>query len=302
MWAHCSRSDLTLLACFAGAILCSTHLLLAQAMDPLPAVPPAPVRASATPVLSPETQGDVLMVRGNYAAALRAYQLGSLQSAAICNKIGVAYHHLFALEEARKHYLMAIHLNPHYAEALNNLAAVYHGQGNYKQAEKTYKQSLKYAPDSALTYKNLGTAYLSDEKYKLGAQAYQKALTLDPNVFETGQVHPIEDSASRAQRADVSYYMAKTYATVGNNEQALLFLRKALVEGFSDRRRLIEDKDFAGLRGMPEFQQLMEQMHPVRTPHGVTGSIFASGAYRVTTPMAAFPQEKPHFAVPSCAE
>jgi hypothetical protein len=31
-------------------------------------------------------------------------------------------------------------------------------------------------------------------------------------------------------------------------------------------------------------------------------SIFTSGAYRVTTPMAAFPQEKPHFAAPSCAE
>jgi tetratricopeptide (TPR) repeat protein len=271
MWAHCSRSVLTLFVCFASALLFSPNLLPAQAVASLPAVTPALIQASATPVLSPETKGDLLMARGNYAAALQAYQLGSLQSAAICNKIGIAYHHLFALEEARKHYLMAIRLNPHYAEALNNLAAVYHGQHNYKQAEKTYKQSLKYAPDSALTYKNLGTAYLSDEKYKLGAQAYQKALTLNPNVFETTQAQPIEDSGSRAQRADVSYYLAKTYATVGNNEQALLFLRKALAAGFSDRRRLIEDKDFAGLRGTPEFQQLVEQMHPVRTPHHVTG-------------------------------
>jgi len=271
MRAHRSRLVLTLVVCFASTLLLSTNPLPAQAVDPLPAVTPATLHPSAPPVLSPEMQGDLLMARGSYAAALQAYQLGSPQSAAICNKIGIAYHHLFALEEARKHYLMAIHLNPHYAEALNNLAAVYHGEHNYKLAEKTYKQSLKYAPDAALTYKNLGTAYLSDGKYKLGAQAFQKALTLSPNVFDTSRAQPIEDSGSRAQRADVSYYLAKTYATVGNNEQALLFLRKALAAGFSDRRRLIEDKDFAGLRDTPEFQQLMEQMHPVRAPRHVTG-------------------------------
>jgi tetratricopeptide (TPR) repeat protein len=271
MRAHRSCHVLTLVLCFVSILLFSTNLLRAQAVDPLPTVASAPVLASALPVLSPERQGDLLMARGSYAAALQAYQLESLQSAVICNKLGIAYHHLFALEEARKHYLMAIHLNPHYAEALNNLAAVYHGQHNYKQAEKTYKQSLKYAPDSALTYKNLGTTYLSDEKYKLGAQAYQKALTLNPNVFDTSQTQPIEDSGSRAQRADVSYYLAKTYATVGNNEQALLFLRRALAAGFRDRRRLIEDKDFAALRGTPEFQQLMEQMQPGRSAHHVTG-------------------------------
>ena len=60
------------------------------------------------------------------------------------NKIGVAYHHMFALDEARKYYQMALAMNPNYADALNNLAAVYHGQHEYKQAERTYKQALKY--------------------------------------------------------------------------------------------------------------------------------------------------------------
>ena len=175
--------------------------------------------------------------------------------------MGIAYHHLFALEEARKHYLMAITLNPRYAEALNNLAAVYHGQHNYKQAEKTYKKALKYAPDSAVTYSNLGTAYLSDSKYKLGAQAYQKALLLNPHVFEPKQAQLIDESGSRTQRAACNYYLAKTYASAGNNEQAITFLRRAMEAGFTDRRRLMEDSDFTQLRGTPEFQQLMEQMH-----------------------------------------
>ena len=215
--------------------------------------------------LSPEVRGDLLMARGQYSAALDVYQHSSPQSAVLCNKMGIAYHHLFALEQARKYYQMAVALDPHYAEALNNLAAVYHGEHDYKQAEKTYKKALKYAPNSAVTYSNLGTAYLSDGKYKLGAQAYQKAVALNPNVFDPRQTRLINDVSTRTQRADVNYYLAKTYATAGNTDQALHFLRRALQAGFNDRRRLMEDKDFTQLRNTPEFQQLMDQLleaHP----------------------------------------
>ena len=44
------------------------------------------------------------MINGNYVAAIEAYRQSSLRSAATWNKIGIAYHHLFALEEARKNY------------------------------------------------------------------------------------------------------------------------------------------------------------------------------------------------------
>ena len=255
MWApglhrFCFRRLLTLF------VLLGIYPLLAVAIEPT--VPTATNEAFAA--LPPETQGDLLMIRGQYVAALDAYQHGSLQSAVIWNKMGIAYHHLFALEEARKHYQMALTLNPHYGEALNNLAAVYHGEHNYKQAEKNYKKALQYAPDSAVTYSNLGTAYLSDGKYKLGAQAYHKALALDPNVFDPRQRHLIDDAGSRTQRADVNYYLAKTYASAGNTEQALSFLHKALDAGFKDRRRLMEDKDFAQFHNTFEFQQMMQQL------------------------------------------
>ena len=251
----CFHRFLTLL------VLLGIYPLLAAAVEPT-----TPTETNAAfAALPPETQGDLLMVRGKYVAALDAYQHGSLQSAVIWNKMGIAYHHLFALEEARKHYQMALTLNPHYGEALNNLAAVYHGEHDYKQAERNYKKALKYAPDSAVTYSNLGTAYLSDGKYKLGAQAYRKALALDPNVFDSRQRHLIDDASSRTQRADVNYYLAKTYATAGNREQALVFLQKALDAGYKDRRRLIEDNDFAQLRSTPEFQQMLQRL---RQMHG----------------------------------
>jgi tetratricopeptide (TPR) repeat protein len=231
----------------------------------------SPSRGSTLASLPPEEQGDLLMARGSYAAALQAYQHGSLQSAVIWNKMGIAYHHLFALEQARKDYQMALTLNPRYAEALNNLAAVYHGEHNYRLAERNYKKALKYAPNSAVTYGNLGTAYLSDQKYKQGAEAYQKALKLDPSVFNTTQSRLIDDGSSRGQRASINYYLAKTFAAVGNNQQALIYLRKALDAGFNDRRHLLEDKEFEQLRSMPEFQQLIVQLQEVRGAHHTNG-------------------------------
>lgn len=247
---------------FTLLFLLGSFPLLAVAED----ATTAPTSTNTTyAALPPETQGDLLMARGNFSAALVAYQQGSPQSAELCNKIGMAYHHLFALEQARKYYQKAIALNPHYGEALNNLAAVYHGEHDYKLAEKTYKKALKYDPNSAVTYSNLGTAYLSDGKYKLGAQAYQKAVSLNPNVFDPKQARLIDDAGTRNQRADVNYYLAKTYATAGNVDQAMHFLRRAVAAGFNDRHRLMEDKDFTQLRNTPEFQQMMDQLtepHP----------------------------------------
>jgi tetratricopeptide (TPR) repeat protein len=165
------------------------------------------------------------------------------------------------LEEARKNYQMALALNPRYTDALNNLAAVYHGERKYKKAEKTYKRALKYGPNSAVTYRNLGTTYFGEGNYKEGAKAYQKALELNPNSFVPDQTEVVEEKTSRRQRVAISYCLAKAYAMAGQNEQALIYLRKAMDAGFNDRRLLMEDKEFAQLRTTPEFHQLIVAQH-----------------------------------------
>jgi tetratricopeptide (TPR) repeat protein len=241
---------------FVFAFVVCGHTTFAATPNPSPSVTevstPLPTAA-----LSPEIEGDLLMVHRSYAAAIEAYQRETQRSAVILNKTGVAYHHMFALEQARKYYQMALAINPNYADALNNLAAVYHGQHDYKQAERTYKQALKYAPNAAVTYCNLGTAYFADEKYKPGMEAYHKALALNPHIFDPGQVQIVEETSSRRQLVAVNYYLAKTYATAGKMEESLSYLRKALQAGFKDRKQLMKDKEFAVLRSTPEFHQLM---------------------------------------------
>jgi tetratricopeptide (TPR) repeat protein len=156
-------SGLCLIVVFISVVCVHTTF---AATNPAPATDVA--TSPSTAALSPEIEGDLLMVHRSYAAAIEAYQRQTQRSAVLANKIGVAYHHLFALDQARKYYQQALAMNPHYADALNNLAAVYHGQHDYKQAERTYKQALKYSPNAAITYCNLGTSYFADEKYKPG--------------------------------------------------------------------------------------------------------------------------------------
>jgi tetratricopeptide (TPR) repeat protein len=213
--------------------------------------------AGTQPGMSQEEQGDVLLARGSYAAAIRAYENASPRTAANWNKTGMAYHHLFAPEKALQQYKMAVHLDPQYAAAYNNIGAVYHGLGEYARAEKAYKTAIRYAPKLAVSYCNLGTTYFAESKTKKGEEAYQQALELDPNVFNPKLMNKIEEGSVRQQRVATAYNLARAYAAAGRNPEAMTALNQAVSAGFRDRKHLLQDKEFATLRDTPEFQQML---------------------------------------------
>ena len=206
---------------------------------------------------SPEMQGDLLAVRQHYLDAIAAYKEAPQDSAVVANKIGVAYHHMFDLNDAKLYYERAIKLNPDYAQAVNNLGAIYHAEKNYRQAERCYRKAIKLDPKSPLFYSNLGTAYFFQGNTRKGAQAYSQAFALDPDVFEHTGASKIEELSSSKDLAAVNYELAKTYAKAGLNDRALAYLRKALGEGFNDRKKLMNDPELASLRDTPEFLQLL---------------------------------------------
>ncbi len=207
--------------------------------------------------LSPELQGDLLAARQHYLDAIAAYKEAPQNSAIVANKIGVAYHHMFDLTDARQYYERAIKLDPHYAQAVNNLGAIYHAEKNYRQAEKLYRRAIKLDPKSPLFYSNLGTAYFFQGNLKKGTEAYRQAFALDPDVFEHTSASKVEELSSSKDLAAVNYALAKTYAQAGMTDRALTYLRKALGEGFNDRKKLMTDPELASLRETPEFLQLL---------------------------------------------
>ncbi|MCL4851251.1 MAG: tetratricopeptide repeat protein [Bryobacteraceae bacterium] len=243
----------------------SASFLLAGQSDGLkqpPAIPPsAAVSGEAQPRsanTTSEMRGDALMDRKNYQEAIATYQDAVRDQAILMNKIGIAYHQLTDLDTAKRYYERALQINPNYSEAINNLGTVYYAKKDYGKAEREYKKALKLTPESASIYSNLGTAYFARKRYDDAMQAYQKALSLDPEVFEhRSSAGVLLQERSVAERAKFHFYMAKTYAKAGVFDRALLYMRRALEEGFTERDRFRQDPEFAQMQEMPEFQQLL---------------------------------------------
>ena len=209
-------------------------------------------------VLSAEGRGDILMARKMYREAIEAFGEGSPKDAVLRNKTGIAYHQLMQLDSARKCYEQAIKLKPTYSEAVNNLGTVYYAAKSYRRAVSQYKKAIKLAPDSASIHSNLGTAYYARNQIALANEEYRIALKLDPEVFEHHNSYGVLlQERSVQDRAKFHYMMAAIYAQDGRNDLAIQYLRKALEEGYKERKKLPDDPAFAALRDLPEFKELL---------------------------------------------
>lgn len=219
--------------------------------------PPAPAPSKPTSV-TPEMRGDIFMARKMYREAIDSYKEVLDNSPVIHNKVGIGYHQMLDLRSAKKWYEKALKLDPKYSEAINNLGTVYYAQKSYRRAIGYYKRALRLSPNSASIHSNLGTAYFARKKYKDAAVEYEVALKLDPEVFEHRSSQGILlQERTVEERAKFHFYLAKTYAKSGATERALLYMRKALEEGFKEKDKFRQDADFATIRDLPEFKELL---------------------------------------------
>ena len=247
-YSHVSSTLLRQIATFGGHL----HKFLPPDVhndSPKAATPLAPV--------SLEMRGDIYMARKMYREAIETYKSAE-PTAVLVNKTGIAYHQLLDLDNARKYYEKALKLNPEYSEAVNNLGTVYYAKKNYRRAATQYKRALRLAPKSASIHSNLGTAYFARKNYDQAMTEYEVALTLDPGVFEHhSSAGVLLQERTVEERAKFHYFQAKLYAKQGMVEQALLSLRKALEEGLKERDKIGADADFAKIRDLPEFKEIL---------------------------------------------
>ena len=208
--------------------------------------------------VSPEMRGDIYMARKMFREAVDMYRQMPPDSAISWNKTGIAFHQMLDLESARRSYERSLKLNPKYPEAINNLGTVHYARKNYRKAISYYKKALTISPESASVLSNLGTAYFARKKYEDALKTYQKALELDPEVFEhRNAAGVLLQERSVEERAKFHFYLAKTYASAGNAERAIRYIRMALEEGFKEKQKLFEEPEFAKLRETAEFKELM---------------------------------------------
>lgn len=221
----------------------------AQPSSPYPATTP-----SSAP--TPEQLGDSLSVHQRYQEAIRAYMKAS-PTAAVWNKMGIAYQMMFNLKDAVRCYKESLKLNPRNANVLNNLGTVYDSMKQYGQAEKLYRKAIKVEPQSAIVLKNEGTNLLAQHKYSRGWDAYKQAVAIDPQIFQDRGSPQVQNPSSVQERGAMNYYMAMGCVRTGHTDCALQYLRMALDEGFTSPKKIASDIAFESLRDNPEFQQLL---------------------------------------------
>ena len=220
--------------------------------------PPAAQQKPAAANLTPEKRGDIFMAEKRYREAAEMYRENSKGSAVMLNKTGIAYHQMLQLALAERYYRLALRVDPRYSEAVNNLGTVFYARKSYRRAVNQYKKALRLNDQSASIWSNLGTGYFARKEYERAAEAFQKALMLDPDVFETRSSQGVLLlDRSVEELAKFHYYLAQTYAKEGMNDRALQYIRKALEEGFKEKKKMGTDPAFATLKDLPEFKELM---------------------------------------------
>lgn len=223
-------------------------------------------RIEPPPQLATEQQleqtADILRAEKFYADAVDYYQAARRKSsspAVLYNKEGIAELLFVHLRDAKHDFEHAIKADPSYPEATNNLGVLYYNLHNYGKAIKYYRKAIKLNPDSASFHSNLGTAYFSKKEYELASHEYAAALSLDPEIFDRhSQTGISAQVASLEDRARYSYIIARMFAARGDADHCLLYLKKAMEEGYKVEVNFQKDREFSSFRKDPRFIALLQ--------------------------------------------
>jgi tetratricopeptide (TPR) repeat protein len=152
-------------------------------------------------------------------------------------------------------------VDKHFAYAHNNIGMVDFSNRKYKGAIKHFKRALKVNPAMAAVEANLGHAYFARKKYDDAFAAFGRALGLDPLVFERGSSASgaLLQDRSVEDRAFYHYFIAKSYAVIGDAERCAANLRKALDEGYPRIADVAKDPAFAAVLEDPLVQQVLQR-------------------------------------------
>ena len=209
-----------------------------------PAAGPPPADATPAKVFTLEERGDIFMARKDYGDAadyyLRALKQSSLKGAVLWNKLGIAFQQQGKFSHARKAYVTATRDDKKFADAWNNLGTIYFMEADNSKNPKKFEKSVKYYQraielrgSAAPFHLNLGTSYYHLKMYPQAVEEYRIALGLDPKVVTQ---ESYLGTVVHASGEDVEYYfyMAKALASVGNAEDAVRYLRRAIEDGLDN--------------------------------------------------------------------
>jgi len=251
--------------------LLALPILRAQSNPELVQVIPPPMRHAEPP--SPSSSNEELERRGDELRGQKAYldaldyyaaaQAKDPKNGQLWNKRGITELLMQHYKESKKDFQRAIHFDHEFADAYNNLGVISYLQKKYSGAVKEYEKAIKIRPDSASFYSNLGAAYFSEKEFENATLAYSQAVRLDPSVFENASHTGVAAQMSSPEdRAHFEYVLAKLFAKQGDSDRSLLYLKRAMEEGYKGIDDVYKDPEFERLRSDARFTQLMASRPP----------------------------------------
>jgi Tfp pilus assembly protein PilF len=264
---------------FAVPLLCVfVPSLGAQQAEPVTAQPASTQSASASsdivyvaspkPELTPrqaaELKADVFMARKEFSEATAAYE-AILQSepknAQLLNKTAIAYQEMGSLNRSERYYHRAMKADKNFASPINNLGTVEYEKKHYSKAIALYKRALMLKMETSTIYSNLGYAYFANKEYPEAMATFDKALAIDPQLFERKSGYgTIIQQRTTTDPGLFNFFVAKSYASMGDAERAAHFLRLARDDGYKNFLSAETDPAFAKVIKDPRVQDVLHVM------------------------------------------
>jgi TolB-like protein/Tfp pilus assembly protein PilF len=219
------------------------------------------------------------------AASRRALELApDLPEVHVSRGLALAFSRRFP--EAETEFRAAISLNPKLFEAHYFFGRALQQQGKSAEAVRSFQEASRLRPDDyqattflGMAYESLGARAEAEATHRKALQLVERHIELNPEdsrALNLGanilvQVHGAAGGPrarewnTRALAADpedsgMLYNVACVYARIGQKDEAIDCLERAVKSGFGLREWLEHDPDFASVRDDPRFRAILDRM------------------------------------------
>jgi len=196
----------------------------------------------------------------------------------VWDQLGYVYHYAGLDDAAEKAYRRSVELNPTTTRIhwMHGRALLYVGRAH--EAEQEIRQALAENPNHFKAMAFLGKFLYYQGKLDEAEPVLKRAVELGrDNGDNSAQVMAAFLYASRGQRdkidprilksrpaevidGDIAYWTGGIHALLGEKEQALAWLRRAVEVGNHNYPWFQKDKNYDSLRGDPEYQRIMAEV------------------------------------------
>ncbi len=160
--------------------------------------------------------------------------------------MGVAFGRQGKYDEAANHYSEALKLNPNIACAHFNLGNIFAMSGQFEEASAHFQEALRLEPRNPTfqaTYitvlDNMANSYGAEREYEKAISTYSKLIEFRPHDYVA------------------SYNIARMCSIQNDEDEAVLWLKRAVETGFADWDFLKHDEYMKNIRGSSYYEELI---------------------------------------------